>query len=157
LSSGKIARAACTIEFFMSGKEMLPGLSNASHLKEKTSQFSPTEGGSMSVEEQSSAGQMAALNQLGALGASEQPDVQKILHDPSLSAYDRVYMAVSTVVDHLDEEITQHLDALRDTNDFDGEMAKYRELNQKRTELQDTMTRLYEEENERLRNVIQSD
>ena len=111
----------------------------------------------MSVEEQSSAGQMAALKQLDALGASEQPDVQKILHDPSLSSYDRVYMAVSTVVDHLDEEITQHLDALRDTNDFDGEMAKYRELSEKRTELQDTMTRLYEEENERLRNVIQSD
>jgi cell shape-determining protein MreC len=111
----------------------------------------------MSVEEQSTAGQLAALNQLAALGASEQPDVAKILHDSSRSAYDRIYLAVSTVVGQLDEEITQHLDALRETEDFDGEMAKYKELSQKRAELQETMTRLYEEENERIRKEFQSE
>jgi hypothetical protein len=106
--------------------------------------------------EQSSAAQLDALNQLAALGASGHADIAQILNDPSLSQYDRIYQAVETVVGQLDEEVTKHLDALRETTDFDGEMAMYRDLSDKRNQLQDTLTRLYEEENERLRKAMES-
>jgi hypothetical protein len=99
--------------------------------------------------------QITALNQLGALSESN-PGIKTILNDPSLSPYDRIYLAVMNALGYLDEEIMKHLDALRDTTDFDGEMAAYHDLGQKRTELQESMTQLYEEENERLRKVIQA-